>query len=57
VRRIPATLRPHGGLRYQCPVNGSFILVTDDPTLERLGQTLGRLRCLDCGEMHLLSQD
>jgi hypothetical protein len=57
VRRAPASPRPHGALRYQCPLTGSLVLVTDDATLESLGRPLGRIRCSACGEMHMLSQD
>jgi len=57
VRRAAATARPSGALRYQCPVTGSLILLTDDATLAALDRPLGRLRCMDCGEMHLLTQD
>jgi hypothetical protein len=49
-----ATERPHGALRYCCPVTGSFVLVTDEASLERLARPRVRLRCADCGEMHLL---
>jgi hypothetical protein len=50
-----ATLRPHGGLRYRCPATGSFVLVTDEPTLAQLTGPHARLRCADCGEMHLMT--
>lgn len=52
-----ATARPHGALRYRCPVNDSLVLVTDDPTLEHMASyPRVRLRCLACGEMHLVTQ-
>ena len=57
LRRAAATARPNGALRYQCPVTGSLILLTDDATLAALDRPLGRLRCMACGEMHLLTQD
>jgi len=57
VRRAAATTRAHGALRYQCPVTGSFVLITDETTLASLGHPLGRVRCAGCGEMHLLTQD
>ena len=57
VRRAPATMRGHGALRYQCPVTNSFILVTDDATLSLLAKPQPRLRCPDCGEMHLLTHE
>jgi len=54
-RRVPASLRPRGAVRYRCPVTGSFVLVTEAATLARLAERDTRLRCLDCGEMHLLT--
>jgi hypothetical protein len=57
LRSAAATPRPSGALRYTCPMNGSLVLVTDDETLARLGRPRARLRCIDCGEMHLLTQD
>lgn len=51
-----ATPRATGALRYQCPVNDSFVLVTDDETLEDLNARPAlRRRCPACGEMHLMS--
>jgi hypothetical protein len=47
-----ATPRPHGGLRYCCPVTGSFVLVTDAATLQWLARPNASLRCADCGELH-----
>jgi hypothetical protein len=47
--------RPHGAVRYRCPINGSLVLVTDDETLSRFNGAHVRLRCSDCGEMHLLT--
>jgi hypothetical protein len=55
IRRAPATMRGHGALRYQCPVTNSFVLVTDDATLATLAKPQPRLRCADCGEVHLLT--
>jgi hypothetical protein len=55
MRPATATLRPHGGVRYRCPVTGSFVLVTDEPTLAALARPHARLRCADCGEMHLMT--
>lgn len=57
IRRAAATMRAHGALRYQCPVTGSFVLVTDDATLASLAKPQARVRCMDCGEMHLLTRD
>jgi hypothetical protein len=57
VRWAVATPRPQGALRYQCPVTGSLILVTDEAALAGISSPRGRLRCMDCGEVHLLTQD
>ena len=57
MRAAEATPRPSGALRYRCPVNGSLVLVTDDATLADIDRPRARLRCIDCGEMHLLTQD
>jgi len=57
VRRVPATLRPSGAVRYRCPVSGGFVLVTEPATIARIAEREIRLRCMDCGEMHLLAQD
>jgi hypothetical protein len=57
VRWAKATPRAHGSLRYQCPVTGSFVLITDEAALAGLARPRGRLRCMDCGEMHLLTQN
>ena len=56
VRWAKATPRAHGTLRYQCPVTGSLVLITDETALAKLPRPRGRLRCMDCGEMHLLTQ-
>lgn len=48
--------RPSGALRYRCPVNGSLVLVTDEMTLAGLDRQRGRLRCVGCGETHLLTR-
>ena len=56
-RRAPATMRAHGALRYQCPVTGSFVLITDDATLAGLARPQARVRCMDCQETHLLTRD
>jgi hypothetical protein len=55
LRWAEANPRPHGALRYRCPVSGSFVLVTEEPTLARLRRGRGRIRCADCGEQHLLT--
>ncbi|MBX6329251.1 MAG: hypothetical protein IRY89_11815 [Pseudolabrys sp.] len=54
VWRVQATTRAQGTLRYQCPVTGSFVLVTDEATLATLEGRGARLRCTACGELHLL---
>jgi hypothetical protein len=53
-RWIEAEPRPHGALRYQCPVNDSFVVVTDDATLVALARPRAQVRCPFCGEQHLL---
>ena len=57
VRRVQAARRPSGAIRYRCPVTGSFVLITEAATLAGLAERAVRLRCADCGEMHLLAQD
>ena len=57
LRATVAQMRPGGALRYRCPVNGSLVLVTDEVTLAELDRPRARLRCIDCGEMHMLTQD
>jgi hypothetical protein len=54
LRRAEAIPRPHGALRYRCPVTGSFVLVTDEASLARLAHAPARLRCVDCRELHLV---
>jgi hypothetical protein len=54
--RVSATLRPSGAVRYCCPVTGSFVLVTDPTALARIAEHDIRVRCMDCGEMHLLEK-
>jgi hypothetical protein len=55
LRRTSAIPRPRGALRYRCPLTGSFVLVTDEPTLALLARPPARLRCADCGELHLVT--
>jgi hypothetical protein len=55
LRPAAATPRAHGALRYRCPITGSFVLLTDEPTLRSLAQPSARLRCADCGELHLIA--
>jgi len=57
LRWATVTPRAQGALRYVCPVTGSFVLVTEEATLQRLASPRARLRCPDCGEMHLLARD
>lgn len=54
---VTATPRRHGALRYRCPVTGSYVLVTDANTLHWLARPRAKLRCADCGELHLMSVD
>jgi hypothetical protein len=56
IRKAAATTRAQGALRYQCPVTGSFVLVTDEAALAGLSSPNGRMRCTACGEVHLLTQ-
>ncbi|MFA6265737.1 MAG: hypothetical protein WC670_08495 [Pseudolabrys sp.] len=56
IRQAEAEPRAKGALRYQCPVNDSFVLVTDDETIATLSARAHlRRRCPACGEMHLLT--
>lgn len=55
LRWTGATRRPHGAVRYRCPVTGSLVLVTDSAALKRLARKRARLRCAGCGEMHMLA--
>jgi hypothetical protein len=57
VRRVQATLRSSGAIRYCCPDTGSFVLITDAATLAGFSERDCRLRCADCGEMHLIKRD
>jgi hypothetical protein len=55
LRWTAATPRPHGAVRYRCPITGSFVLVTDEASLDKLARPTARLRCADCGEVHLVT--
>ena len=55
LRWTRGTQRPHGAFRYRCPLTGSYVLVTDEPTLTRLDHSPARIRCADCGEQHLVT--
>jgi hypothetical protein len=55
LRATEITPRPSGALRYRCPVNNSLVLVTDEVTLAGLDRREGLLRCVGCGETHLLT--
>jgi hypothetical protein len=57
VRRVMATLRPGGAVRYSCPITHSFVLITEATSIAGLLDRDTRLRCADCGEMHLLTLD
>ena len=55
LRWTSATPRPRGAMRYRCPFTGSYVLVTDEPTLKALARPPARIRCADCGEQHLMT--
>jgi hypothetical protein len=52
LRPAESTRRAYGAIRYRCPVTGSFVLITDENTLQWLARPQARLRCADCGELH-----
>jgi hypothetical protein len=52
-QRAVATLLD-GAVRYACPVNGSRVFITDPAALAAIKPPLARMRCIGCGEMHLL---
>jgi hypothetical protein len=49
--------RAGGSLRYRCPITGSYVLVTDEPTLAWLARPQAKLRCADCGDLHLIGDE
>lgn len=53
---VSATARPHGALRFRCPVTDVFVVITDDEALSGLDRPRARVRCPSCREMHLLTQ-
>ncbi len=55
MRWAAATPRPHGALRYRCPLTGSYVHITDEATLMALSRPPARIRCADCGEQHLMT--
>jgi hypothetical protein len=57
LRRAPATIRSDGAVRYRCPVAGSFVLVTDTDAVQQLAEPRPRIRCVACGEMHLVAHE
>lgn len=57
LRPAEASERRGGSLRYRCPITGSYVLVTDELTLAWLAQPQAKLRCADCGELHLIGAD
>lgn len=57
LRATEVTPRPSGALRYRCPINNSIVLVTDETTLAGLDRREGLLRCVGCGDTHLLTCD
>jgi hypothetical protein len=53
--RAEAEPRASGAMRYQCPINDSFVLVTEERMLANLqARPALRRRCPACGEMHLI---
>ena len=54
---VEATPRPHGALRYRCPVSNSVVCLTDDAMLAALDRPRARTPCPSCGEVHLLMLD
>lgn len=52
---VSATWRAHGAVRYRCPINGSFVLVTESAALTKLARSRTRLRCASCNEMHMIA--
>lgn len=52
---VNAVRRAQGAVRYRCPINGSFVLVTDSPALKKLARNRARLRCASCSDMHLIA--
>ncbi|MEJ2378530.1 MAG: hypothetical protein P8Y53_13850 [Pseudolabrys sp.] len=55
VRWAVATPRAHGAMRYRCPLTGSYVHITDEPTLAALSRPPARINCPDCGEQHLMT--
>jgi hypothetical protein len=56
LRWTTAWPRPNGALRYRCPINHGFVVVTDDETLAQLARPRARTRCPSCGENHLIAR-
>lgn len=52
---VHAVRRAEGAVRYRCPVNGSFVLVTDSDALKKLTRNRARLRCASCSDMHMIA--
>lgn len=53
-RTITAKAIANDAFRFRCPETGSFVLLTDDETLATLSHGQARLRCVACGEFHLI---
>ncbi len=49
-----ATTLLDGAARYECPLNGSRVVLTDEATLATLTAPVSRMRCPSCNEHHLL---
>ncbi|MCK9908712.1 hypothetical protein MXD81_06205 [Microbacteriaceae bacterium K1510] len=52
---VNAVRRAQGAVRYRCPINGSFVLVTESASLKKLMRSRARLRCASCSEMHMIA--
>jgi hypothetical protein len=53
-RAISAKAVADDAFRFRCPVMRSFVLLTDEETLNALSHGQARLRCVACGEFHLI---
>jgi hypothetical protein len=53
-RWTPAKAIANDAFRFRCPETGSFVLLTDEETLSALRGGRARLRCVACGELHLV---
>ncbi|HEX5507757.1 MAG TPA: hypothetical protein VFX37_04565 [Pseudolabrys sp.] len=51
---IAAKAVANDAYRFRCPITKSFVLLTDDETVTALHCGRARLRCVACGELHLV---